>query len=268
MTEARMQEEAPEHKPGTFCWIELGTTDAGAAKSFYKELFGWDYHDGDGGPGMIYTMIKLNGKDLGGLYEMPSNMLEQGIPSHWLNYISVANADEATAQAASSGGAVMNGPFDVMSAGRMSVIQDPTGAVFAIWQAKEVHGSSVYHELGTYCWQELGTGDTQKAKDFYTTLFGWATESFPGPMEYTIFKNGDQSVGGMYQITPEMGPMPPNWLTYFAVADCDATVQKATEAGGSVMRPAEEIPGVGRFAILRDPASAVFAVLKPAPQQA
>jgi predicted enzyme related to lactoylglutathione lyase len=57
-------------------------------------------------------------------------------------------------------------------------------------------------------------------------------------------------------------------MVYFAVKDCDATVQKATEAGGAVIKPAEDIPGVGRFAILRDPASAVFAVLKPEPQAA
>lgn len=265
MTDARMQ-EAPQFKPGTFCWVELGTTNAGAAKGFYKELFGWDYHDSPGGPDMIYTMIKSNGKDVGGLYQMPSNMLEQGIPPHWLNYISVANADEATAQAKAAGGAVMNGPFDVANAGRMSVIQDPTGGVFAIWQAKDNPGAGVYGKTGTYCWQELGTGDTKKAGDFYVTLFGWGTEQFPGPMDYTVFKNGEQGIAGMYQITPEMGPIPPHWLTYFAVDDCDATVQKATENGGSVMKPAEEIQGVGRFAILRDPASAVFAVLKPAPQ--
>lgn len=261
-------QEAPESKPGTFCWVELGTTNAAASKSFYKELFGWDYHDSENGPGMIYTMIKLDGKDVGGLYEMPSNMLEQGIPPHWLNYIAVANADEATAQAKASGGAVMNGPFDVANAGRMSVIQDPTGTVFAVWQPKEHAGAGVYHTTGTFCWQELGTADTKKAGDFYATLFGWGTEQFPGPMEYTVFKNGDQGVGGMYQLTPEMGPVPPHWLTYFAVEDCDATLQKATENGGSVMRPAEDIPGVGRFAILHDPSSAVFAILKPAPQGA
>jgi len=267
MTEARMQ-EAPKHTPGSFCWVEIGTTDAGAAKNFYRELFGWDYEDGEAGPDMIYTMIKLNGKDVGGLYQLNSEMLSAGIPPHWMNYISVANADEATAQATAAGGSVMKGPFDVGTAGRMSIIQDPTGAVFSIWQPNDTPGAGVYGEFGAYCWQELGTTDTKKAKDFYTTLFGWASQAFPGPMEYTIFKKGEESVGGMYQITPEMGPMPPHWLTYFAVADCDATVQKATELGGSVMKPAEEIPGVGRFAILRDPASAVFAILKPAPMEA
>lgn len=263
MTEARMQ-ESPQHRLGTFCWVELGTTDTDTAKTFYQGLFGWDFQDTSGGPDMIYTMINLNDKELGGLYKMPSNMLAQGTPPHWLNYVAVANADEATAQAQAAGGTVMNGPFDVMEAGRMSVIKDPTGAVFAIWQGKEVPGAGVQGEVGASCWQELGTSDTKKAGDFYTTLFGWGTEAFPGPIEYTIFKNGEQSIAGMYTITPEMGPIPPHWLTYFAVADCDATVQKASELGGSVMKPAEDIPGVGRFAILQDPAMAVFAVLQPA----
>ena len=264
MTEARMQ-EAPQHKPGNFCWVELGTTNAAAAKDFYKQLFGWDYQDVPGGPDMTYTMINLNGKELGGLYELTSEMRTQGIPPHWLSYISVTNADEATAQATSAGATVMKGPFDVPEAGRMSVIQDPTGAVFAIWQAKGTAGSNVYRETGSYCWNELGTRDTQKAADFYSTLFGWGRQAFPGPMDYTIFKNGDEGIAGMYEIPAEMGPVPPHWLVYFAVDDCDATVQKATEAGGSVMKPAEDIPGVGRFAILLDPTSAVFAVLKPEP---
>lgn len=266
MTEARMQ-EAPKHTPGTFCWVEIGTTDAAAAKNFYRELFGWDYEDGEAGPGMIYTMIKLNGKAVGGLYQFDKQMLSAGIPPHWLNYITVENADEATTQATAAGGSVMKGPFDVATAGRMSVIQDPTGAVFAIWEPKDTPGAGVYGEFGALCWQELGTTDTQKAKDFYTTLFGWTSEQFPGPMEYTIFKKGTEGVGGMYQITPDMGPIPPHWLTYFAVPDCDATVRKATEVGGSTMKAPEDIPGVGRFAILRDPASAVFAILQPAPQQ-
>jgi predicted enzyme related to lactoylglutathione lyase len=267
MTEAGMQ-QAPAHTPGSFCWVELGTTNAGAAKEFYKALFGWDYQDTSAGPDMTYTMINLNGKEIGGLYQLTSDMRSHGIPPHWLSYISVTNADEATAQATAAGATVMKGPFDVADAGRMSVIQDPTGAVFAVWQAKQNAGSQVDRQVGTVCWNELGTNDTQKAADFYSTLFGWNREAFPGPMEYTIFKNGNEGIGGMYEITPEMGPVPPHWMVYFAVNDCDATVQKATEAGGAVIKPAEDIPGVGRFAILRDPASAVFAVLKPEPQAA
>lgn len=261
MTEARMQ-ELPEYKPGTFCWIELGTTDANGAKTFYKELFGWDYEDSPVGPDMMYTMIKLDGKDVGGLYQMSSEMLAQQIPPHWLSYVSVTNADEATEQAKSAGATLLKGPFDVSDAGRMAVLQDPTGAVFAVWQRITHPGAAIYNVPNSFCWNELGTNDTQKAGDFYSNLFGWTREPFTGPIEYTMFRNGDRGAGGMYKITPEMGPIPPNWLVYFAVDDCDRKVQQATALGGSVMVPPDDIPGVGRFAILQDPASAAFAIIK------
>ena len=182
MTEARMQ-EAPKHKPGSFCWVELGTTNTAAAKTFYKELFGWDYDDMPAGPEMpemLYTLIKINGKDVGGLYNMPSDMLEHGVPPHWLSYIAVTNADEATAQAKAAGATIAKEPFDVSDSGRMSVIQDPTGAMFAVWQPINHPGLGAYQEQGALCWNELGTDDTQKAQDFYATVFGWSTEKFPG----------------------------------------------------------------------------------------
>lgn len=267
MTEARMQ-EVPEYKPGTFCWVELGTTDGEAAKNFYTQLFGWDHVDNAMGPDGVYTILKLDGKDVGGLYKMMPDMLAQGIPPHWLSYVSVTSADETAEKARSEGATVMNGPIDVSTLGRMAVVKDPTGAVFALWEAKDQKGAGIYNVPNTLIWNELGTRDTKKAGEFYSNVFGWSREDFPGsPVEYTIFKNGDHGAGGMYKITPEMGPIPPHWLVYFAVDDCDAKVQKATELGARVMKPAENIPGVGRFAILTDPQGAAFALLKPEPQQ-
>src|SRR5258705_4121503 len=262
MTEARMQ-EIPEYKPGTFCWVELATTNGQAAKTFYTQLFGWDYVDNPVGPDMIYTMLKLNGKDVGALYQMPSEMRAQGIPPNWLNYVSVTSADETAEKAKAAGATLLKDPFDVFTVGRMAVVKDPTGAVFALWQAGTHKGAGIYNVPNSFCWNELGTTDTRKAGEFYSNLFDWTrkVQNF-GPMEYTIFNNGDKGAGGMYKITPEMGNIPPHWLTYFAVDDCDAKVKKATELGASVMKPADDIPGVGRFAILQDPQAAVFAIIK------
>lgn len=262
MTEARMQ-EIPEYKPGTFCWVELATTNGQAAKTFYTQLFGWDYVDNPVGPDMIYTMLKLNGKDVGALYQMPSEMTAQGIPPNWLNYVSVTSADETAEKAKAAGATLLKDPFDVFTVGRMAVVKDPTGAVFALWQAGTHKGAGIYNVPNSFCWNELGTTDTQKAGEFYSNLFDWTrkVQNF-GPLEYTIFSNGDRGAGGMYKITPEMGNIPPHWLTYFAVDDCDAKVKKATELGASVMKPADDIPGVGRFAILQDPQAAVFAIIK------
>lgn len=260
MTEARMQ-EVPKNEPGSFCWLELGTSDSAAAKDFYGKLFGWSYDDHPMGPAGVYTMLKVKGKDIGGLYELNSEMTAQGIPPHWLSYVAVKSADETAAKAKAAGATIMKEPFDVPGAGRMAVIQDPTGAVFAIWEAKGHTGVGIAGVSNTPCWNEVVTKDTQKAGEFYTNLFGWTKQQFGD--DYAIFNNGDRGVAGMYQLTPEMGPIPPHWMVYFNVDDCDAIVQRTTELGGRVLKGATDIPTIGRFAILFDPQSAAFAVIKP-----
>src|SRR3990172_3923120 len=112
MTEARLQEE-PEFAPGTFCWVELGTTNGNAAKKFYTELFGWSFNDNPIGPDMVYTMLTLNGKDVGALYQMTSEMTSQDIPPHWLSYVSVTSADETAERAKALGATLLKEPFDV-----------------------------------------------------------------------------------------------------------------------------------------------------------
>lgn len=263
MSEVRMQ-EVPEYKPGTFCWVELGTSASAAAKDFYTKLFGWDFEDHPMGPAGVYTIYKINGKDVGASYELMPEQTAQGVPPHWLSYVYVDSADEAAAKAKAAGATLLKEPFDVFTLGRMAVIQDPTGAVFAIWEGRDHKGAGIYNVANTHCWNELLTNDTQKAGDFYSNLFGWTREQFGE--DYTIFKNGDRGAGGMFQICPEMGPIPPNWTVYFAVDDCDAMVQKTTELGGAVLKPAEDIPTIGRYAVLQDPQSAVFAIIKPEPQ--
>lgn len=262
MTEAKMQ-EAVEYKPGTFCWIELGTTDGPAAKKFYTQLFNWDFEDNDTGPGGIYTILKQNGKAVGGLYQLTPDMTSAGVPPHWMSYASVSNADEAAAKAKSLGATLMKEPFDVYDMGRMAVIQDPAGAMFAIWQPGTHPGAGVVNVPNSLCWNELATKDTAKAGEFYSGLFGWAkNEQQMGPMTYTSFMNGDRPAGGMYQPGPEMGEVPPHWLVYFAVADTDATVARATELGAKSCMPPMDVPGVGRMAAFMDPQGAAFAVIK------
>lgn len=260
MTEARMQET--KYAPGTFCWVELGTTDATGAKKFYSELFGWEINDIPAGPDMVYTMLRLNGQDAAALYQMPPDMLAQGIPPNWLSYISVNSADESAQKAKASGATVLKEPFDVHDVGRMAVIQDPTGAIFALWQARAHRGAGIVNVPNSFCWNELATRDTAKAGDFYTSLFGWGTNvQQMGPMRYTSFINGERPAGGMFEPTPEMGDVPPNWMVYFAVDDTDAKADTARRLGAQILSPPNDIPGVGRFAIIKDPQGACFGII-------
>jgi predicted enzyme related to lactoylglutathione lyase len=250
--------------PGSFCWAELATTDGPGAKKFYTELFGWDAQDNPMGPDMVYTMLSLNGKNIGALYGKGEAMKD--VPTNWASYVCVKSADEIAAKAKALGATPIQEPFDVMDFGRMAVITDPTGATFCIWQPGTHPGFGVKGEPNTVCWNELLTTDTERAIDFYTKLFGWVANTH-GPMEYTEFMNGDTHAGGMMKIQPHMGPIPPHWGIYFAVDDCDAAFEKATSLGATAYVPPMTIENVGRFATLSDPQGGAFSIIKLVPHE-
>jgi uncharacterized protein len=253
--------ERTKHEPGTFSWVELATRDGAAARRFYTSLFGWGFDDMPVGDGTTYTMLTKNGKRVGALYQMSAQ--QQGVPPHWNSYVTVASADDSAAQAKKLGGNVMLEPFDVLDAGRMAVVADPTGAVFSLWQPKRHIGADLVNEPGAFCWNELYTTDPKKAADFYMGLFGWTKDARHMDYgEYIIFNQGGRQMCGMMQIAKDWGPVPAHWLVYFAVADCDASVAKATSLGAKTTMPPMDIENVGRFAMLTDPEGAGFAVIK------
>lgn len=253
--------ERTKHEPGTFSWVELATKDGAAAKRFYTSLFGWQVDDMPIPDGSIYTMLKKNGKQVGAMYQMGPQ--QGGVPPHWNSYVTVANADESAAKAKSLGGTVMLEPFDVLDAGRMAVLADPTGAVFSLWEPKRHIGAQLVNEPGSFCWNELYTTDPKKAADFYSGLFGWTKDARHMDFgEYVIFEHGGRQMGGMMQTPKDWGPVPSHWLVYFAVDDCDRSVATATGLGAKAMMPPMDIEKVGRFAMLTDPEGAGFAVIK------
>src|SRR5215831_13215686 len=159
--------EITAHDPGTFCWPELATSDHAAAKAFYTALFGWTVEEHPMGVPGVYMIFKHNNRDVAAGSGIREQQHPQVIPPHWLSYISVANADDGVAKAKSLGGNEMMGPVDVMELGRMAILQDPTGAAFAIWQAKDHAGIRAADEPGTLVWTELLTSDAEMACDFY-----------------------------------------------------------------------------------------------------
>ncbi|MFQ6038708.1 MAG: VOC family protein [Candidatus Aminicenantales bacterium] len=252
---------------GMFYWTDLVTTDAEGAKSFYQELFGWTAVDQPMGEGLFYTLLQKNGKDVCALYPMNEEQKKHGVPPHWLTYIYVKNVDETAAKVAPAGGRILMEPFDVFDAGRMAVLQDPSGAVVALWQAKAHQGAELFAEHGALGWTELLTRETEKAENFYKQILGYETEHQQmGPTEYIVFKAEDQPAAGMMEIAPEWGDVPPHWMVYFVVDACEATVERAQQLGARVLVPPTDIPEVGSFATLQDPQGAVFSVFQM-PQQ-
>lgn len=162
-----------KHAPGTFCWVELGTTDQDAAKRFYSSLFGWSAVDYPMGENGTYTIFRLDGRDAAAAYTMQAGEANHGVPPHWNLYVAVENVDASAARAAELGAQLPAGVFEVHTNGRMAVVLDPTGASFCLWQPKMTPGLGIMGENNTYVWADLSTGDRAAAKQFYEGLFGW-----------------------------------------------------------------------------------------------
>jgi uncharacterized protein len=261
--------ERKELQPGCFCWPELATPDAARAKAFYAGLFGWNAVDVPSSGG-TYTLLQLRGLDVAALRALSDREKAEAVPSHFLTYISTSSADASAAKASELGGKVLFGPFNVEGIGRMAVVLDPGGVVFALWEARGHIGARIVGEENALCWTELVTRDSDGAKAFYSGLFGWTWKvSDTATAKYFEILRQNQPIGGMLPMEGDgWGDAPSHWMPYFMVSDCDAAVSKAAALGGGAIVPAMDIPNVGRFAILRDDQGAHFSVIAMAPMPA
>lgn len=249
---------------GTPSWIDLATPDPAAARDFYRSLFGWEYDDQPAGEDATYTMCRKGDASAAGIMQLSPEMAASGMPPCWSTYVSVDDLDSTVAKVAPAGGAVMRPPMDVMDAGRMAVIADPTGGTICLWEAKQHIGAEVVNEHGALAWTELITPDPAEVGGFYADVLGWTAQTVPMPTgDYTVFNtpggNPDGIAGAM---APPMEGMPSFWGVYFAIDDCDAAVATATAAGATVLAEPMDIPGVGRMASLTDPHGAVFSLMQ------
>ena len=246
--------ERTSYPPGTFSWVDLQTSDQDAAKSFYSDLFGWDYEDVPIGDGASYSMARLQGHSVAAIGPLQG----EEMPSHWNCYVTVADADASAARAKELGATLLAEPFDVFDAGRMAAFADPQGAVLSVWQAKENIGAGLVNAPGALAWNDLISPDVAAAAPFYRELFDWQVEEVPGADgQYWSITNAGRSNGGMMPMPPGGHPA---WNLYFAVEDVDATVARARELGADLVMGPMDVP-TGRFAVIRDPQNAVFSVL-------
>src|SRR5215211_4926254 len=247
--------ERTSYTPGTFSWTDLGTTDADAAKRFYGSLLDWEFEDLPIPDGGTYSMALKDGKRVAALYAM--QQLER--PAAWAAYVTVESADDSAARATELGASLVSEPFDVLEAGRMAVVQDPTGAVFAVWQPRQSIGAELVNTPGTLTLNQLDTKDPERAERFYSELFGWRFEQVSDvDQAYWGIYLGDRLNAGMLPI-PAEDAAPPHWLVYFGGEDVDADGQRIGGLGGQVLVGPMPIPG-GRILVAQDPQGAVFAL--------
>jgi hypothetical protein len=119
-----------------------------------------------------------------------------------------------------------------------------------------------FSEHGLFSWNELITPDAEAAKKFYAELLGWGLEDMPlKDTAYSVIKAKGHDIGGIMSMPPGAAGTPPRWLPYVTVDEVEVTVRQAEKLGAQVILPPTDIPEVGRFAILKDPQRAEFAII-------
>jgi uncharacterized protein len=244
---------------GKFVWFEHMSGDAVRSRKFYDALFGWHTELTPMGGTEPYPLIMNGNQGIGGFRTAPP-----GAPSLWMSYLSVADVSASHAAALAAGAKSLMPPTDFPPVGRGATLADPTGAVFSIWtSAQDDRADAEKTPVGDWHWNELMTPDEKKALAFYEGVFGYTHDSMDmGPQgTYYLLKKGEVMRGGLMR--SPMPDTPPLWVPYVAVADCDATADKASSLGAQVIVPPTDIPNVGRFATLIDAQGACIAFMKP-----
>jgi uncharacterized protein len=246
--------------PGRPGWNDVSAPDAGAARAFYTNLFGWDVFVTPGEEYGGYGMFLQDGKQVAGV----GPTMNEHQPAAWLMYVLTENAEEITAKVTAAGGQVVLPPMTVGSNGTMAIFLDPSGAPLGVWQPGTHRGADMFQRPGSVAWNELHSRDISASSSFYGEVFGWEAETSPfGDIEYTMWKLDGQGVaGGIPAGSAVAAEVPPGWFAYFSVKDCDAMVARARELGATVL--AEPIRSEdGLYSVLQDPQGAIFGVISP-----
>lgn len=241
---------------GTPTWVDLGVPDVERAAAFYRAVFGWEIEIGPAETG-YYSMCLLRGKAVAALSTPPGLATDR--PPVWTMYFAASDVDGTGKRVTDAGGMLLMPPMDVMTAGRMALAADPTGAPFGLWQGRDHIGCELVNEPGALIRNDLVTTDPERARAFYRAVFDYTVEGNPDMpgADFTFLRRPDgHEIGGI------MGePTAPAslWNTTFEVADTDATVHAATAAGGTVENVEDMM--YGRIALLHDPFGTAFSVI-------
>jgi uncharacterized protein len=249
--------QVTRYRHGVPSWVDVSTSHLAATSAFYSNLFGWESDD-QGEEAGHYTMFTKDGLNAAGM----GPIMNPATPAAWTTYLTVDDCDATLAAVAANGGTVLMATMDVLTSGRMGVATDPDGAVIAFWQPIDHIGCSVVNEPGALVWNELATRNSPACRDFYAAVAGWTFTPMEGMDSYHLVELNGHTIGGIMAIDgATWDGIPSHWAVYFAVTDCDASAAKATELGGTVVVPPNDM-GVGRFATITDPTGATFAIIQ------
>ncbi|MEV7002968.1 VOC family protein [Streptomyces sp. NPDC093982] len=253
----------PEGAP---CWADAMFTDVEAAKTFYGDVLGWTFGEASSEYGN-YTQAYFNGQAVAAVVPpMPGTEA----PSQWCLYLASQDADVTAEKIKAAGGELMMEPMQVGSYGTMAIAQEPSGAVFGVWQPGEHKGFERVRDSGAYTWAEFFSREPAKTDVFLSKVFPYESHQMVAgddpdmaEMDFKIFSVGGPKnpVLGRMHMGEEFPPEIPSYVQiYFAVPNCDEAVEKTKARGGALHFGPLDSP-FGRFAALTDPQGAAFAVI-------
>jgi predicted enzyme related to lactoylglutathione lyase len=250
--------EAPtdERHNGKVVWRDLLTNTPEASRRFYGEP---RVFVGVGG-GDAYMLIRHNGELIGGMVDTNALGKTENI-SQWITTISVSDIDAAAGRVAGAGGKIINAPEPIGDRGRMAVVEDSTGALFAMIQAQGGDPADSEAVQNGWLWDELWTSNVDTATGFYQTVFGFEHKDHAvenADRNYRVLQYGDKPRAGV--LKNPFGDERPVWVNYIRVVDPSAVTARVEELGGRVLVEAQARPIGGEVAFIAGPSGAGVAL--------
>jgi predicted enzyme related to lactoylglutathione lyase len=262
---------------GVPCWIDTSQPDPRGAAEFYRGLLEWNVEDmmPPNSPRQ-YFVARLHGREIAAI---SSNAGGDSDRAMWNTYIWVDNADDTVRRVEQEHGRVLAAPFDVPGAGRMAECEDPSGAAFRIWQAREHRGAQLVNAPGSWNWSNLNAPDPDGALRFYASVFGWEFSQLdlgagaswmvrmPGYADFLEVGNPGirqrhAAAGAPPGFTDAIAWLQPiafdaeaHWSVTISVDDADSVAARTRELGGTVVIGPVDIP-YARVVQITDPQGA------------
>ena len=238
--------ERTSYAPGAPSWADLTVPDLEAALTFYGGLFGWEFEDQGEEAGHYHQALK-DGRRVAGI-----GPNQPGTPpmAFWTTYLTGTDVDAHAREITAAGGNVAFGPLQVLEAGRMVAAQDPTGAMFGIWEPGEHKGAQLHDEHAALSWNELMTRDLEGAVRFYGSLFDYTFEPLPDePEGYRVLKLGGDYVGGIWSCPRRRRRT--GWRTSSSTTSTPASSGRASSAASWWASRSTPSTGAGRRSATR-----------------
>ncbi|APE26630.1 MULTISPECIES: VOC family protein [Streptomyces] len=247
---------------GTPVWADAMFKDVEVAKTFYGDVLGWTFGESSSEFGN-YTQAYKGGKAVAAVVPPMPGQDGEG-QSTWCLYFASADVAATAEKIRAAGGTVLMEPMQVGDFGSMCIAQEPSGAVFGLWQAGQHEGFELEGESGSYAWAEVFTREPAKTDPFFTDVFGYGSKKMKDEhVDYRVFDLGGAQpvLGRMLMTAEDFPPEIPSYIQlYFAVDNCDKAVEAAQRLGGKKLFGPMDSP-FGRFAAILDPQGATFAVI-------